>query len=232
VLFDRNVESSGATELLLHLLDGGSSLFESLQDSLRHECISCNIVSLLGSSNVKSVKDSLGLLGILCFLGQSMVKKNIASFDFDVFNSILGDVRHLDQVRVRRFRQLFDFGFAFGFELAEFLEINFGEDNDERFSLEERLDRLEQRDLLVDSVATGFGDVEQEQDCGVEMGKCGHSLHFDRVSLVERVIQNSGRVNNLPLGVLVLAVTDEQVLGGESVGLHINVSIGNIIDEG
>ena len=63
------------------------------------------------------------------------------------------------------------------------------------------------------------------------MGKSRDSLHLDRVSLVERMIQNTWRVNNLPSGVLVVSVTDEQVLGCESIRLHINISIRDIIDE-
>ena len=64
------------------------------------------------------------------------------------------------------------------------------------------------------------------------MSKCRYCLHFDRVSLVERVVKNTRSVDNLPLGVLVLAVTNEEILSCKSVGLDINVCIGNVVDEG
>ena len=58
------------------------------------------------------------------------------------------------------------------------------------------------------------------------------SLHLDSVALIEWVVQNTWRVDYLPARVLVVAVTHEQVLGGEGIRLHINVGIGDIVDEG
>ena len=63
------------------------------------------------------------------------------------------------------------------------------------------------------------------------MSKSCDSLHLNCVALVERVVENTWRVNDLPAGVLVVSVTDEQVLCRESVWLHINVGIRDIVDE-
>jgi hypothetical protein len=57
------------------------------------------------------------------------------------------------------------------------------------------------------------------------------SLHLDCVSLVERVVKNTGSVDYLPLRVFVIAVTHEEILGSEGVRLHINISLRHIVDE-
>jgi hypothetical protein len=59
----------------------------------------------------------------------------------------------------------------------------------------------------------------------------GDSLHFDCVSLIERMVQNSGSVDNLPLRIFVVTVTNEQILGGKGIRLHINVGLRHIVDE-
>jgi hypothetical protein len=63
------------------------------------------------------------------------------------------------------------------------------------------------------------------------MGKRSNSLHFNCVTLIERVIQNTGCVYNLPLCVLVLTVTNEQILGCKGIRLNIHVCIGYVVDE-
>jgi len=63
------------------------------------------------------------------------------------------------------------------------------------------------------------------------MSQSCNGLHFNGVSLIKRVIQNTWRVNNLPSGVLVIGVSNEQVLGSESVGLNVNISIRDIVDK-
>jgi hypothetical protein len=63
------------------------------------------------------------------------------------------------------------------------------------------------------------------------MGQSSNSLHFNSVSLVERVVQDSGSINYLPASVFIVGVTNEKVLSGESVGLDINVSVRHIVDE-
>ena len=63
------------------------------------------------------------------------------------------------------------------------------------------------------------------------MSKSCDSLHLNCVSLVKRVVQNAWRVDHLPSGVLIVRVPHEQVLSRESVRLHINVRIRDIVNE-
>lgn len=45
------------------------------------------------------------------------------------------------------------------------------------------------------------------------------------------MIKDTGRVDDLPLGVFVLAVANEQILRGECIRLHIDVCFGHVVDE-
>ncbi len=48
-------------------------------------------------------------------------------------------------------------------------------------------------------------------------------LHFNGVALLQRAVQYTGGVNDLPSQVLVVQVPHEQTLCGEGIGLHIDV---------
>jgi len=56
-------------------------------------------------------------------------------------------------------------------------------------------------------------------------------LHLDGVSCVERMIKDTWRVNNLPSLVVVIGVSNVQTLRGESIRLHINVSLSEVVDQ-
>jgi hypothetical protein len=69
---------------------------------------------------------------------------------------------------------------------SEFLEsdkIDFGHDNHQRLVLEQRLDIVEEGDLLGDGLTTGFRNINEEKNGGSQMGQSSDSLHFDGVSL-------------------------------------------------
>lgn len=63
------------------------------------------------------------------------------------------------------------------------------------------------------------------------MGQGSDSLHFNSVSLIERVVKHSRSIKDLPTSIFVISVSHEQVLGGESVGLDINVGVTDVVDE-
>jgi len=46
------------------------------------------------------------------------------------------------------------------------------------------------------------------------------------------MVQNAGSVEHLPRSVFVFSVTNEQVLSRERIRLHIDISLGHIVDEG
>lgn len=63
------------------------------------------------------------------------------------------------------------------------------------------------------------------------MGDGCDRLHLDGVHLLQRVIEDSGGINSLESEILVIEVTNEQALGGESVRLDINVRTGHAPQE-
>lgn len=64
------------------------------------------------------------------------------------------------------------------------------------------------------------------------MSQSSDSLHFDGVTLIEGVVQHSGGIDNLPTRVLVVGVTNEQVLSCEGVRLHVHVRVSHIVNKG
>jgi len=63
------------------------------------------------------------------------------------------------------------------------------------------------------------------------MSQSCNGLHLNGVSLVKRVVQDSGCVDHLPASILVVRVTHKQILGCESIRLNIHIGVGNIVDE-
>ncbi len=56
-------------------------------------------------------------------------------------------------------------------------------------------------------------------------------LHLDCVPLLESVVENAGRVHDLPAQILVVGVADVQGLCGECVWLDFNVGVGYLVEE-
>ena len=56
-------------------------------------------------------------------------------------------------------------------------------------------------------------------------------LHLNCVALVKWMVKDAWRIDHLPASILIVCVTDEEVLRCERIGLNIDVRICNIIDE-
>lgn len=63
------------------------------------------------------------------------------------------------------------------------------------------------------------------------MSESSDTLHLDGVHLFERVVENSGSIDNLPSEVFVIHVSNEEGFRGESVGLNIDIGTGDLVDE-
>jgi hypothetical protein len=63
------------------------------------------------------------------------------------------------------------------------------------------------------------------------MGKSGNGLHLNRVALLERVVQNSWSINDLPPQIFVVCVTHEQRFRCESIWLDFNVCSSDFVHE-
>ena len=193
-----DIEFTGTSVLLLELLDSGSLLLDTVDDSLGQVRIAHNVVALLRLRNMQLGHDGLSLLGILGLQRQSVVNENVASSSLDIGDTIAGLVTHLDHVGVGLLGEALDLFARLSFELGVLAEIDLGEHNDEGLGLEQRLDRVEKADLLVDGVAASLRNVHEEQDASVEMRQGSDSLHFDRVSLINFAGQNQHGARYLP----------------------------------
>jgi ABC-type antimicrobial peptide transport system permease subunit len=118
VLFDGNMEVTSTTEFFLELDDSGTSLLNALVDGVGDNLGASLVVSLLGLSNVESVEDCLSFLWILCFLSKSMIQQDVTSLCFNIFNTVLGQVRHLDEVGVCSFGECLNLFLLVGVELV------------------------------------------------------------------------------------------------------------------
>lgn len=137
---------------------------------------------------MESVHDSLSFLGVFGLLSESVIEENVTSLALNITDSISRNVGHLDEVGVGTLGQLIDRGTGSVVKLSKFSQINFGENNHQRLSLEKGLDGVEQVNLLLNGVTTSFRYVEQEQNSSVQMSQSSDSLHFNGVSLIERVV--------------------------------------------
>lgn len=108
MLFDWNVEITSTTEFLLQLQDSGTCLLNALVNRVRNDFRTSSVIAFLRLSHVKSVQDSFGFLGIFSFLSESVVKQNIASLCFNILDTVLSDVRHLDKVSIGSFSKRFN----------------------------------------------------------------------------------------------------------------------------
>ena len=116
-------------------------------------------------------------------------------------------------------------------ESVEGENVALGADEEERLSLEERSNGAEECDLLVDGVVALAAGVDEEEDGGLEMRQRSDRLHLDGVAVLDRVVQNARRVDDLPANVRVVHVTEEERFRGERVRLHVHVRSGHCVHE-
>ena len=93
----------------------------------------------------------------------------------------------------------------------------------------------------------GEPEVHQVEHARAEMGERRDGLHLNRVALLQRVVQQSGRVNHLqtcvtlshvvhrahlPAQILVVCVSNKERLCRERIRLDLDVRAGDGVDEG
>lgn len=86
--------------------------------------------------------------------------------------------------------------------------------------------------LLFNRVTTLLGNIDKEQNGGTKMGKSGNRLHFNGITLLKWVIENTRGIEDLPTEMSVVHVTDEERLRRESVRLDINIGASNFVHKG
>ena len=110
-----------------------------------------------------------------------------------------------------------------GAQVLELAHVDFVNRHHQRLVGEQRFDGVKQSRLLRDRESALLTNIYYVQHDRSKMRQGGDGLHFNRVSFVQRSIQNSRRVQNLPPQVLVIRVTDVNRLRRERVRLHLNI---------
>lgn len=116
-------------------------------------------------------------------------------------------------------------------EILHPLQIHLIENNQDRFVLEERFDGMIQMDLLEHRVPALLGRIHEVYHAALEVGQGSDRLHFDCVHFLELVVQDARGVDYLETQVVELGVADVQSLGGEGVGLDLDVRPADAVDE-
>jgi hypothetical protein len=116
-------------------------------------------------------------------------------------------------------------------ELLHGHDVDLVDDHDQGLVCEERADVLKEGDLLLKCVPALPREVHDVQHARAQMGERGDGLHLDGVAVLERVVENAGRVDDLPAQVLVLGVAHKERLCGEGVRLDLDVCARDLVDE-
>ena len=202
-------------------------------DSFRNVGLASDGVALSGHGDPDSVGHVLHPLGLLLAL-DSAGQQGVAGSVPGVHDALLGECR--DEDEGGNIADLCLEGLVH--LLARIVEllrpgrVNLVDDDKDGLVGEKRLDGLEELDLSLEREAALLGEVEEVHDAAAQVGERGDGLHLDRVHLLERVVEHSRRVDDLPAEVLVVHVPDKQRLGRKSVRLHVDVRAGDLVDEG
>mmetsp|Transcript_65566 Transcript_65566/g.75425 ORF Transcript_65566/g.75425 Transcript_65566/m.75425 type:complete len:258 (+) Transcript_65566:1410-2183(+) len=103
--------------------------------------------------------------------------------------------------------------------------------NDQRLIMEQGFNVLKQLNLSLQGITTGLRQINKVKHTCIQMCQCGDGLHFNRISMLQRMIQDTRGIDHLPSHVVVISMTHIQRFGGESVGLNLYVGIGDDVHE-
>lgn len=163
----------------------------------------------------------------LVLLVDALNEESLANGVLDFLDTVLGSARGAQKLNVAGLGKVHKIGLGFGVELLNGLDIHLVQDNVDHLVLEKGLDGPEQVALGLERVTALLRDIDEEHDGGSEMGEGRNGLHFNGVHLLERVVENTGGIDDLVTEVLVVEMADEQALGGESIGLDRGISAGD-----
>mmetsp|Transcript_19433 Transcript_19433/g.74612 ORF Transcript_19433/g.74612 Transcript_19433/m.74612 type:complete len:651 (-) Transcript_19433:57-2009(-) len=183
-----------------------------------------------GHGHVQAVEDVAHLLALHLHL-DALLQELLARLLLDGDDALLGNRAHLDHLEVVLRLHLGNESFLLVVEVLEAEDVDLVGRDDEGLVGEEGLDVVEETELLLEAVAALLRDIDHEEHSGAEMGQRGDGLHLDGIPVLQRVVEDTGGVDDLPWSVLVVSVSDEERLGGEGVGLNVDVGPGDLVDE-
>mmetsp|Transcript_62137 Transcript_62137/g.173586 ORF Transcript_62137/g.173586 Transcript_62137/m.173586 type:complete len:234 (-) Transcript_62137:293-994(-) len=123
----------------------------------------------------------------------------------------------------------FDHFLLFGIKGFPGLLVDFIYNDNQLLVGEQRLDTFKERALLFDGVTTLFRRIAKVQDTASQVRQGNNCLHFNSVTFLQRMIQNTRGINDLPAQVLIVTVPYEERFGSKCVWLDIDVTTGNLV---
>jgi hypothetical protein len=84
---------------------------------------------------------------------------------------------------------------------------------------------------LLNAVSTLLRDIDDIEYSSTQMSQSSNGLHLDGVAVFERMIENSGSIDDLPREIVVEGMTDKERFGSEGIGLHIDFSTRDLVHE-
>jgi hypothetical protein len=82
--------------------------------------------------------------------------------------------------------------------------------DNQRLVGEERHDRVEELTLLLDTVTALLADIEEINDGASQMSHGSDGLHFNCVSVLQGMIQDTGGIDHLPAEIFVVSVSNKK----------------------
>merc|ERR1719219_2112225 len=221
----------GGLHVLLVLLQLPLLLLQLLLKSgSRDEGRSDLVVAGLRGGDGEAVHDGLNLLGFVLQL-HPVLQQHLAGLRLDVHHTGLSDGAHVHYFHLALRLNGGQHRLLLSAQLGPLQDIRLVGHNQQWLVGKQRLDGVEQVLLALQSVAALLTGVQEVEDSGPEMGEGSDGLHLYSVPVLQRMVQDTGGVNNLPSQIFVVRVSDVQTLGGEGVGLHLNIGSRDLVDE-
>jgi hypothetical protein len=225
---NKNVRVEFAFLEFLFLTVDALALFEHLirDDSSR----TALVVASTGLGDVDTVHDVLDVLGLELDL-HAVLEELLAGRGLDSHDTIVSEGAHGDDLEAVFLLETLEEVAVLLRELLGLDDIDLVGGEDEGLVGKEGLDVLKEGGLLLETVTAGLRDVEEVDDGGTDVGERRDGLHLDGVSVLKRVVEDTWGVDDLPATVLVVSVTDKERLGGEGVGLDLDISASELVHE-
>mmetsp|Transcript_29777 Transcript_29777/g.70853 ORF Transcript_29777/g.70853 Transcript_29777/m.70853 type:complete len:342 (-) Transcript_29777:115-1140(-) len=116
-------------------------------------------------------------------------------------------------------------------QLIHLANISLVQDDQQRTVLEEGLDGVVEGHLRCQAEAAMLRDIHEKEHGRGQVSQSRDGRHLDAVPVLQGMVQNARSVDDLPLHVVVVQVSNEQRLGCEGILLHVHIRIGDNVHE-
>jgi hypothetical protein len=180
-------------------------------------------------------KTTSGLTGAagasLELLGVARRDQAIAYRVADCHDTLHGVARQLQDFNLTRLEHSLELLLGLWVELIRAHKIDLVDDDRDELIGKQGLDVIEERDLRSDRVTALLAKVHEVENVRAKMSNSTDGLMLNSVHLLERVVQDTGRIDSLKSQHLVVEVAHVQTLGRERIRLHLNVCPGDGLQE-